>query len=129
MLTVRQYLQTTVSVPFKVIVPKTNQLTCHSYWRPVLAQVCGKYSVEAFCVLALVFVLHVSSPLMFPYSPGDSELKAYKYSEERAMAWLERRARRLAAVLETKGLHGTSGKADNFVKVGQEEVDKGNYNW
>ena len=26
---------TVVSVPFKVIVPKTNQLTCHSYWRPV----------------------------------------------------------------------------------------------
>ena len=31
--TVRQYLQTTVSVPFKVIVPKTNQLTCHSFTR------------------------------------------------------------------------------------------------
>ena len=29
--TVRQCLQTTVSVPFKVIVPKTNQLTCHSF--------------------------------------------------------------------------------------------------
>ncbi|XP_043222816.1 ribonuclease H2 subunit B-like isoform X1 [Amphibalanus amphitrite] len=58
---------------------------------------------------------------------GDSELNAYKYNEERAVAWLERRTRRLAAVLEAKRLHGTSGKADNFVKVREEEVDKAVY--
>ena len=31
MRTVRQYLQTAVSVPFKVIVLKTSQLTCHPF--------------------------------------------------------------------------------------------------
>ena len=29
--TIQQHLQTTVSAPFKVIVPKTNQLICHSF--------------------------------------------------------------------------------------------------
>ena len=47
--TVWQYFQTTVSVPFRVIVPKTNQLTCHSCWRPVhlAAVLCGKLPLNS----------------------------------------------------------------------------------
>ncbi|XP_037090308.1 ribonuclease H2 subunit B-like isoform X2 [Pollicipes pollicipes] len=55
-------------------------------------------------------------------SKGDAELQAFKYSEERTLAWLERKTRRLAALLETKRLHGTSGQAASFVKVARQDA-------
>ena len=58
MRTVRQYLQTTVSVPFKVIVLKTNQLTFHSFigdlyivHRDIISILRSKFSFGSVCEL------------------------------------------------------------------------------
>ncbi|KAJ0181326.1 hypothetical protein K1T71_003411 [Dendrolimus kikuchii] len=40
---------------------------------------------------------------------GPSDMKAYKYNEEKALVWLEERVKNLAKVLREKNIHVTSG--------------------
>ncbi|CAG2068225.1 unnamed protein product, partial [Timema podura] len=48
---------------------------------------------------------------------GDDELCAYKYNEEKALSWLQRKAERVAEVLKQKGIAVSSGSmSTNFVK-------------
>ncbi|VVC93038.1 unnamed protein product [Leptidea sinapis] len=47
---------------------------------------------------------------------GPAELKAYKYNEDKTIAWLETRIHRLARALKNKNIHVTSGaKSSTFV--------------
>jgi len=75
-------------------------------------------------VARLASVVDTSRLLQIAERKGGDDVEAYKYNEDRTLTWLERRTRRLAAVLEAKRLHGTSGKADNFVKVTKADVEK-----
>nr|CAD7577417.1 unnamed protein product [Timema californicum] len=58
---------------------------------------------------------------------GDDELCAYKYNEEKALSWLQRKAERVAEVLKQKGIAVSSGAMSaNFVKsCSKQDADTG----
>ncbi|XP_046990148.1 ribonuclease H2 subunit B isoform X1 [Schistocerca americana] len=55
---------------------------------------------------------------------GDEELNAYKYNEEKALNWLQRKTERVAEVLKQKGVQVNNvATAATFVKSGKTESD------
>lgn len=53
---------------------------------------------------------------------GDEELNAYKYNEEKALSWLQKKTERVAEVLKQKGIHVSGGAVSaTFVKSGKSD--------
>lgn len=58
---------------------------------------------------------------------GPADMKAYKYNEEKTLAWLEGRVKKLATVLREKNIHVTSGATSaTFVasNIGNDNIDE-----
>lgn len=59
-------------------------------------------------------------------------MKAYKYNEEKSIAWLENKIRKLAKILKEKNIHVTAGAVSaTFIcsNVSNENVDEGKNNY
>jgi len=56
---------------------------------------------------------------------GDEDLNAYKYNEEKALAWLARKTERVCEVLKQKGIHVSTNNAVSatFVKSNQDSAE------
>ncbi|XP_026764355.2 ribonuclease H2 subunit B isoform X2 [Galleria mellonella] len=58
---------------------------------------------------------------------SEKDMKAYKYNEEKTLAWLEGRVKKLATVLREKNIHVTSGATSaTFVasNIGNDNIDE-----
>ncbi|XP_067014299.1 ribonuclease H2 subunit B isoform X2 [Anabrus simplex] len=54
---------------------------------------------------------------------GDEDLNAYKYNEDKALSWLQRKTERVAEVLKQKGVHVSGGAVSaTFVKGGKQDA-------
>jgi len=57
------------------------------------------------------------------FYPGDEELNAYRYNEEKTLSWLQRRAERVAETLKQRGVHVSGGSISaNFVRSAAENT-------
>ncbi|KAG8230950.1 hypothetical protein J437_LFUL010835 [Ladona fulva] len=57
-------------------------------------------------------------------SLGDEELNAYKYNEEKTLAWLQRKTERVADILRQKGIHvGGGAMSASFLKTTKQQSD------
>ncbi|XP_046393059.1 ribonuclease H2 subunit B [Ischnura elegans] len=53
---------------------------------------------------------------------GDEELNAYKYNEEKTLAWLQRKTERVAEILRQKGVHvGSGAVSSTFLKTAKQQ--------